>query len=63
VTLSLSFTEVSGKGLEHIKHLAQLRALYLFNAKVTESGVSDLAKSLPKCRIVWKGGIIEPKEK
>jgi hypothetical protein len=34
----------------------------LTNTKVTADGVQKLAKALPKCRIEWDGGTIEPKK-
>jgi hypothetical protein len=38
-----------------------LTELYLTNTKVTAKGVEGLAKVLPGCKIVWDGGVIEPK--
>jgi hypothetical protein len=28
---------------------------------VTAKGVEGLAKALPKCKITWDGGVIEPR--
>jgi hypothetical protein len=27
----------------------------------TPTGIDELAKALPKCKIEWHGGVIEPK--
>jgi hypothetical protein len=37
-----------------------LTVLGLAKTAVTKEGVEDLAKALPRCRIVWDGGVIEP---
>ncbi len=37
-----------------------LTELYLTNTSVTETGVRSLHQHLPRCRIVWDGGVIEP---
>jgi Leucine-rich repeat (LRR) protein len=34
--------------------------VYLSETKVTEAGVKKFAAALPKCRIEWDGGVIEP---
>jgi hypothetical protein len=28
---------------------------------ITLAGIDELAKALPKCKIEWDGGVIEPK--
>ena len=35
--------------------------LYLRETQVTAKGVEGLAKALPRCKITWVGGTIEPK--
>jgi len=29
--------------------------------KVTAAGIDELKKTLPKCKIEWDGGVIEPR--
>jgi len=41
--------------------LDKLTELDLRERKVTAKGVQGLAKALPKCKITWEGGVIEPK--
>jgi len=59
--LSLNGTPIGDAGLEHLVGLKEVRELYLQNSKVTPEGVKKLAAALPKCRIAWEGGVIEPK--
>lgn len=61
--LSLANTQVSNERLQQIKQFTELKELDLMKTKVTPKGVADLAKALPKCKIVWDGDTIEPKEK
>lgn len=61
--LSLFSTRVTDQGLELPVGRSSLRKLYLNGTKVTEAGVKKLAAALPRCRIEWDGGVIEPTEK
>jgi hypothetical protein len=54
-------TQVTDAGLADLAGLDQLTALNLANTKVTARGIEGLAKALPKCKIAWDGGTIEPK--
>src|SRR5262249_30725449 len=47
-------------GLAHVAGMDQLIELNLAKTKVTAKGVEGLAKALPKCKITWDGGVIEP---
>ena len=53
-------TRVTDAGLEHLKGFAELRDLKLKQTAVSEAAVRNLATALPKCRIDWNGGVIEP---
>ena len=46
--------------LTHLAGLAELRRLSLRQTAVSEAGVRKLSAALPKCRIEWDGGVIEP---
>lgn len=59
--LALTTTSLTDAGLETLASLPSLADLYVSNTKVTEAGVKKLAAALPKCRITWDGGVIEPK--
>jgi hypothetical protein len=60
-TLYLDGTPISDMGLTHLTGLDKLIELKLAKTKVTAKGVEILAKALPKCKITWDGGAIEPK--
>ena len=62
-TLQLQGTAVGDTGLTALHGLNKLTALELQGTKVTAAGVAKLAKALPKCKIAWDGGIIEPTAK
>ena len=47
----LTNTQVTDAGLGHLKGLAKLQELNLMLTQVTDAGVDDLQKALPKCRI------------
>jgi len=47
--------------LVQLSGLDKLTELDLRERKVTAKGVQGLAKALPKCKITWEGGVIEPK--
>ena len=46
--------------LGHLTSLSKLELLVLTNTNVTSEGVQTLHEALPRCRIVWDGGTIEP---
>lgn len=50
VSLSIS-GEISDAGLAHFKGLTKLRKLRLLNTQVTDTGVAELQKALPDCKI------------
>jgi Leucine-rich repeat (LRR) protein len=52
---------ITDAGLADLAGLDKLTFLNLDNTKVTAKGVEALAKVLPKCKIEWDGGVIEPK--
>ena len=43
--------QVTDAGLVHLKGMTKLERLYLAGTKVTTTGVADLKKALPNCRI------------
>ena len=59
--LTLNQTAVTDAGLDHLKGHSGLTALQLRQTKVTAEGVRALSLALPKCKIEWDGGVIEPK--
>jgi eukaryotic-like serine/threonine-protein kinase len=58
--LYLSDTQVTDVGLAHFKDFKTLEILSIKKTKVTAARVEELRKALPKCRIEWDGGVIEP---
>jgi Leucine-rich repeat (LRR) protein len=58
--LFLHSTSVSDARLADLAGLDKLTSLDLRTTKVTAKGVEGLAKALPKCKIDWNGGVIEP---
>ena len=61
----LTTLDLAGAAI-HDRHLppleaASVRQLDLRRTYVTAAGVKRLAATLPKCRIEWNGGVIEPK--
>jgi eukaryotic-like serine/threonine-protein kinase len=55
-------TQVSDAGLAHFEGCKSLTYLGLRKTKVTAAKIEELKKALPKCKIEWDGGVIEPKE-
>ncbi len=60
-SLVLRYTAVTDAGLKELAGFKALQTLNLKNTKVTAAGIDELKKALPKCRIEWDGGVIEPK--
>lgn len=60
--LGLQQTAITPLGLAKLTRLKQLTQLNLRGTNVTEADVKKLATALPKCKIEWDGGVIEPKE-
>jgi hypothetical protein len=52
--------EVTDAGLAVFKGCKSLVALGLVKTKVTATGIDDLKKALPACKIKWDGGVIDP---
>ena len=57
--LMIQNTPIDDEGLKHLA-ASKLVTLNVRGTKVTEAGVKQLAAALPKCRIEWDGGMIEP---
>ena len=49
--LSISQTFVTDKGLKELAVLTNLTFLNLESAKVSDEGVAEIRKSLPKCEV------------
>ncbi|WP_162136356.1 protein kinase domain-containing protein, partial [Zavarzinella formosa] len=47
-------------GLEFLKDSKTLKHINLKGTKVTAAGIDGLRRALPKCKIVWNGGVSEP---
>jgi Leucine-rich repeat (LRR) protein len=52
--------QITDAGLADLAGLNKLTYLNLADTQVTAKGVAGLAKALPKCKIEWDGGVIEP---
>jgi hypothetical protein len=63
--LMIGTSKIDDKALEHLARIKTLRALQLYGAKptVTDAGIQKFAAALPKCKITWAGGVIEPRDK
>ncbi len=59
-SLGLEGTSVSDAGLESLADCPKLVSLRVKKTKVTETGVKKFSAALPRCRITWDGGVIEP---
>jgi len=59
--LHLGGTQVSDLGLAHLKGCNNLTYLGVRETKVTAAKIEELKKALPKCKLEWDGGIIEPR--
>jgi hypothetical protein len=61
--LGLKGTQMSDAGLAYFKDCKNLAQLYVQKTKVTAAKIEELKKALPRCRIEWDGGVIEPTAK
>jgi Leucine-rich repeat (LRR) protein len=55
-------TPISDRGLEHLARAKGLKYVALSTTAVTAEGIAKLQKALPRCKIEWDGGVIEPAE-
>jgi eukaryotic-like serine/threonine-protein kinase len=62
-SLDASNTAVTDAVLPNLNDCNELVHLDLRRTKVTQAGVTALATALPRCRIIWDGGTIDPKVK
>jgi serine/threonine protein kinase/uncharacterized membrane protein len=58
--INLNKTGMTDDGLEHLRKQVELKHVHLRKTKVTAEGVRALSMALPKCKIEWDGGVIEP---
>ncbi|MFO0843259.1 MAG: protein kinase [Gemmataceae bacterium] len=58
--IGLAHMQITEVGVSHLKECSHLKWLDLRNAKVPATGIEVLKKALPRCRITWDGGVIEP---
>jgi eukaryotic-like serine/threonine-protein kinase len=58
--LDLHGANVTDKGLDNLRPCQHLRELVLTKTKVTVTGIDLVRKALPRCRITWDGGTVEP---
>jgi len=61
-TLDLSNTKITDRGLETLAGFQGLSLLKVRETKITEAAAKKLAAALPRCKIEWNGGVIEPKK-
>ena len=59
--LDVSNTAVTDAGLAPFKDYKDLHRLTVKQTKVTAKLIDEFRKALPKCKIEWDGGVIEPK--
>ncbi len=59
----LDHTAITDEGLLQLRAAPSLTLVKVPGAKVTEAGVKKLAAALPKCKIEYDGGVIEPAKK
>ncbi len=62
-SINLGDNSISNVGLDYLTKSTHLTHLYIERTKVTEAGVKKFAAALPRCRIQWDGGVIEPRSK
>jgi eukaryotic-like serine/threonine-protein kinase len=53
-------TQLSDAGLAHLKDCKKLAELLVQKTKVTAEGINELKKALPRCKIEWEGGVVNP---
>ena len=59
--LSLLDTKTSDAGLRHLMDCENLTDLSFWGTQqVSEAGAKSLATALPRCKIQWNGGVVEP---
>lgn len=58
--LDLSGTTITDQGIEKLVACSQLEFLDVSGCKVNESTVKMLSKAIPKLKIAWNGGILDP---
>ncbi|QDU21858.1 protein kinase domain-containing protein [Urbifossiella limnaea] len=58
--LHLGGTQVTDEGVAQFKQCKRLQYLLLRGTKVTAVGIDHLKAALPRCRIEWDGGVIDP---
>jgi serine/threonine protein kinase len=56
----LTETNVTDAGVKLFASCKKLKSLELEKTKVTAAGIEELRQSLPQCRILWDGGVLEP---
>ncbi|MBP3955541.1 protein kinase [Gemmata sp. G18] len=59
--LELADTQISDAGLTHLAGLDKLKDLKLADTNVTAQGVEAISRALPRCKINWAGGTVDPK--
>src|SRR5262249_48827582 len=59
--IHLSGAQVGDAGLAHFKDCKRLVWLRLQKTKVTAEKIEELKQALPRCKIEWDGGVIEPR--
>ena len=58
--LAIGSANITDDSLKHLKAFSNLEELHFINANVTDAGVRDLQKSLPKLKVL---SIVRPVEK
>lgn len=53
---------VTDDGLQHLKGLRDLQELHVSMTMVTAKGAQELHATLPKCKIIYTGGTLTPKD-
>ena len=61
--INLEGAPVTDAAILHLKLLKGLTTLNVKKSTMTAKGIDELKNELPKCKIEWDGGTIEPKEK
>ena len=63
VRLDVSNTKVSNSGLAQVAGYSRLAMANLKDTRVSPAGALELSAALPKCKIIWQNGVIDPAEK